>query len=357
MPSVSFWLTILGLGTFLFAACGGEAVPTAIPTPQPTRTPAPIITGIAEPTAVATPVTTGGPTATPIPSPTLQSVPTPEDLNETTATALPTANLIPTPSLAPSPTPVQTPTSTPMLPTQTPSPPPTPVPTSTLRPSSTRVPTPTTRFVRPAGYDIFAPGGLRSSCESDPAPQFTSHITDLSKISYLTPAGTVQGGDLKPHGYLHNQFSASEVPVYAPVDSYLINFAHYQQGGDAIYKLDFQVSCEVAYYFDHLRVVGDKISEVVSEVPAGDSRGIAVAPPLFVEAGEMIGYTGGSSSSRNWDFGVLNTQIWNELPTDKTFNISGNVEKYRFAVCQYEYFEESIQSEYLALLGDQGCGP
>ena len=97
--------------------------------------------------------------------------------------------------------------------------------------------------MRPTGYDVFAPGGLKGDCESDPEPVFTAHITDLTLIDSLTPAGTVQGGDLKPHGYLDNKPSAKEVPVYAPVDSYLLDFAYYVQGGDAIFMFKFQVSC------------------------------------------------------------------------------------------------------------------
>ena len=187
---------------------------------------------------------------------------------------------------------------------------------------------------------------------------FTAHITDLSYIISLTPAGTVQGGDLKPHGYLHNDPSATEVPVYAPVDSYIISFGYYSsQGAEPIYKLDFQVSCEVAYYFDHLRTVVDKIGAFIPATPASDSRGSRLSPPIFLQAGELIGYTGGTQSSRNWDFGVLNTQQWNDLPDEATYNYSANMEKYRFAVCQYEYFEQSIKQQYLALLGDQGCGP
>jgi hypothetical protein len=113
----------------------------------------------------------------------------------------------------------------------------------------------------------------------------------------------------------------------------------------------------VAYYFDHLRTVVDKIGVFFPAVPATDSRGSRMSPPIFFQAGELIGSTGGSQSSLNWDFGVLNTQQWNDLPDDVTYNYSGNVEKYRFAVCQYEYFEESIKQEYMTLLGDQGCGP
>ena len=180
----------------------------------------------------------------------------------------------------------------------------------------------------------------------------------MSKIFHLTPAGTVQGGDLKPHGYLHNLSSSPEVPVYAPVDSYLIDFAYYEgYTGVGHYTFKFQVSCEVVYYFGHLRVVVEKIGNITPDVPASDSRGVVVSPPIFFQAGELIGHTGGNSIFANWDFGVLNTGTWNPLPTDRTFNQSANVEKYRFAVCPYEYFEESIKAEYISLFGDQGCGP
>jgi len=165
----------------------------------------------------------------------------------------------------------------------------------------------------------------------------------------------VQGGDLKSHGYLENLPTALEVPVYAPVGSHLITFSYYIQSGEAIFTFNFQVSCEVAFYFDHLRAVVSKIGDLKPN-PDNDSRGTVVAPPIFFRAGELIGYTGGTAMSRIWDFGVLNTQTWNPLP-EVSYVYSPNVEKYRFAVCQYEYFEEIIKAEYFALLGEQGCGP
>ena len=240
-------------------------------------------------------------------------------------------------------------------------------PTAMLVPTATRVPTPmppatatmaaADGYVPPDGYDIFAPGGLNGDCESGLAPNFTSHITDLSKIYGLTRAGTVQGGDLKPHGYVGNDFSATEVPVYAPADAYLITYGYYGQGGEALYMFNFQVSCEVAYYFDHLREIVGEISALIPDAPTENSHSVTLADPIFYRAGDLIGYTGGTEMSGTWDFGVLNNQNWNELPTAEPFNMSPNVEKYRFAVCLYEYFEASIKAEYIALLGAQGCGP
>ena len=145
------------------------------------------------------------------------------------------------------------------------------------------------------------------------------------------------------------------MPVYAPVDAYLITFSYYFQSGEPIFTFNFQVSCEVAFYFDHLRTVVSKIGDLNPD-PAKNSRGTVVKPAIFFQAGELIGYTGGTAMTRVWDFGVLNTRTWNPLP-EVPYVYSPNVEKYRFAVCQYEYFEESIKAEYIALLGAQGCGP
>ena len=77
---------------------------------------------------------------------------------------------------------------------------------------------------------------------------------------------------------------------------------------------------------------------------------------VFFQAGELIGYTGGNSIFANWDFGVLNTARWNALP-DKPYVYSPNVEKYRFAVCPYEYYDDSMRAQYMELLGDIMCGP
>jgi hypothetical protein len=248
-----------------------------------------------------------------------------------------------------------------MTPTRQPDPRPTPVP----EPMSAPAPTiPATRTSANSGEvdsrsasDIFGPGGLNPQCDSDPSPQFEANITDLSEIEYLTRAGTVQGGDLKPHGYLHVLFSNPEVPVYAPVDSHLINYSYYHGIGNVVnYSLTFQVSCEVAFYVDHVRTVVDRIGAVASDLPAEDSRHNAILPALLFQAGELIGYTGGSSDYGNWDFGVLNTEVWKPLP-ETPYNHSPNIDKYRYAVCPYQYYDEQMRARYTELLGDEGCGP
>ena len=151
-----------------------------------------------------------------------------------------------------------------------------------------------------------------------------------------------------------NKPSALEVPVYAPVDSYLLDFDYYVQSGDGIYALKFQVSCEVACYFDHLRSIVNKIQGAKQYIPVGNRDGAFVDPPLFFQAGNLIGYAGGTPMSNIWDFGVLNTQVWNDFPPKETYVYSPNADRYRFAVCQY--FTEDLRVQDLAMLALKGAG-
>ena len=105
-----------------------------------------------------------------------------------------------------------------------------------------------------------------------------------------------------------------------------------------------------------MRTVVDRIGAVVSDLPAEGSRHNAISLALLFQARELIGYTGGSSDYGKWEFGVLNTEVWNSLP-ETPYNHSADVDKYRYAVCPYQYYDEQMRARYTELLGDKGCGP
>ena len=148
----------------------------------------------------------------------------------------------------------------------------------------------------------------QGDCDSNPSPVFTADITDVSKISYLTPPVTVQGDDLKTHGYIHLGEDSSKVPVYIPVDAKLYQGAYYEGRGEGLYTIYFEVSCEVIIMFDHIIEPIEKIKKEFSDQPAPDSRTNKIGPIQF-KAGELIGHTGGTDNSKNWDFGVYNLYI------------------------------------------------
>ena len=207
----------------------------------------------------AEPTVTRTATAVPAPSPLAASL----GLTPTPAQTLP-----PTPS--PTPTPLPTPTVLPaMTPTLTPTPTLTQEATPTPSPSPSPSPTPL------GGQEGHGETEAPTGCVSDPAPRFTAHTTELSKIDSINPPVVVSGNVVKSRSYLAIGRDPSgqthEVPVYAPVDSHLVSLVFYVQpmlnkAGEWAdveqYTMSFQASCEVSYGFDHLWRLADSIAAV-----------------------------------------------------------------------------------------------
>ena len=105
-------------------------------------------------------------------------------------------------------------------------------------------------------------------CEKNPAPIFTTHITDLEKIDYIVPPGNVErypdGKVLKTHSYMKGP---NKVEIRAPIDSTLFQGVYVLEGDIGQYALFFEVSCEVFYLFDHVVDPPEKIAKVFPETP------------------------------------------------------------------------------------------
>ncbi len=129
----------------------------------------------------------------------------------------------------------------------------TPTPGPDVTPASTPVSTPT---ATPGPTPVPQGGG---GCVSDPDPEFTAHITDLSKIDFIIPPAVLSGNRFKNRSYVWISRDetgwAYEVPIYAPVDSTLTGITFYSEPalndqGQLVdveqFSLSFQVSCEVS---------------------------------------------------------------------------------------------------------------
>lgn len=191
----------------------------------------------------------------------------------------------------------------------------------------------------------------QSGCVSNPNPVFTADVTDLSRISRVTPPGMLMTGDiLKSHSYIWIA-DGGKVPVYAPTDATLAAGAHYSEFGINQYYLVFQVSCEVEFAFDHFQEPLPSITERFSSTPKGDTRTDYVTP-LAVKAGELLGYTSGTGEAHNWDFGVYNTTKLD--PDAQAFGATGKDAR---ANCPYDYYPREKQSAYRSLFNsDMGGG-
>lgn len=212
------------------------------------------------------------------------------------------------------------------------------------------------------GYSIFSGGGMQR-CTSNAAPQFTRDLTDLSRIEYIVPWGTVQGGNLKNHSYLHNKGRGRNkgVTVTSPVDARLVAASYYFDHGakKPEYLLIFQVSCEVGFKLDHIDRLSPKLARSLAHVKASkSSRTTRLRPAPKLMAGEEIGWTDGTDLAGSWDFGVYNTTISNQLPK----RLSKHAERpegqqLEFATCPYDYFSVPLRERYEELIRGRACGP
>jgi len=210
------------------------------------------------------------------------------------------------------------------------------------------IPPPTPPLVAPPSSSLPEPEPeqKQSSCTSDPNPVFTADITDLTKISKITPPGSVSPDDsfVTAHSYIWIEDSEA-VPIYAPVDMTLdMGGLYIGSGNPAHYILFFNVSCEVSIKIDHFDNPIEQIKNLLPRTPKiNDSRTDSVSSIITFKAGDLLGYTSGNVGSQNWDFGVYNKTKPNFLSGDERYKGDD------IANCPYDYFTEDKKAIYYNL--------
>ena len=190
-----------------------------------------------------------------------------------------------------------------------------------------------------------SPGAPERTCVSNTNPVFTHDITDVWRISQITPPGNISSdGGVTSHSYI-DIADGKQVPVYAPVDMRLGNGAFYIENGLLGYILWFQVSCEVTIKFDHIAEPVDAIRIAFPSVPQSGTRDNILNEDgnAVLKAGDLIGHTSGTSEAHNWDFGVYNTSIF---PNPVTSGIANLDDLDKGADCGYDYFSSELRQAY-----------
>lgn len=196
---------------------------------------------------------------------------------------------------------------------------------------------------------LFLPQEKRqTNCQSNTSPVFTSHITDISKVNYIVPPPTMGAGpSLKPHSYIGTD--GQKVPIFAPADATLKSGSHYIDGP---YTVELQISCEVTIRFGHVTDPIDVIKNLLPAEPQPDSRTQGLKAIVF-KAGDLLGYTTGTSKAGNWDFGVYNSATSNRYANDPDWN---NSSTYTTAVCPFDYFASDLKTLYYSRFNPQRLG-
>ncbi len=215
---------------------------------------------------------------------------------------------------------------------------------------------------------IFSPPSMKTShnvsknikttvkkCVSNPSPVFTAGFTESSRIIEISPIG---------HAFIDNPGSSARsyvtvnrsdgpkklAPVYAPIDSTIHSIAYAKRnygllGTRPEYRLDFEISCEVSYVFDHLTLLSDEIKKYAPEL-AADSTKTNTYVAIPVQAGQLVAYTEGTLTAGGFDF-----MVWNKTNKENYINSSRWVYDHsKYGVCPYDYFVPELKDKYYSLL-------
>src|SRR3989338_1756892 len=189
-----------------------------------------------------------------------------------------------------------------------------------------------------------------ANCQPNDHPVFTASFTDIDRLAQITPIGGIMvGSQSRSYVYMKkdgNDFSTPS-PVYAPVDSKLVGIVYAwrdKAAGVAEYRLDFQVSCEVTYSFDHIPQLSDKLSKLAPEKPADNTYDNPITP-VPVAVGEQVG-----STRKGLDFFLFNRAKKVEYINPKRW-ISDH---HTIADCPYDYFTDELKHKYYSLFTSAG---
>lgn len=194
-----------------------------------------------------------------------------------------------------------------------------------------------------------------TNCAAAKPGLFTKDITDLSSVTLIqNPIRVIGGSNIKTHSFIE---VSQKSPVYAPMDSTLTGGANYYEtmGVNPVTKVQYLLAlsngCKINYWVDHLVDVPESIKQAFPAEPRNDTQSVNVKQ-LKLKAGDLIGYSNQSGTAR-FDFGVMNLNGPETiLTTDARFKdneIVKTSDKYRYAVCPYQYFDSTKIKQYVSL--------
>jgi hypothetical protein len=192
---------------------------------------------------------------------------------------------------------------------------------------------------------------------------FTSHVTDTASLHSVSPLPALAGGatfEIRSYMTVKQAYDGISVPIYAPTRMKIVGSKHYLLSGAPVgykpdWSLEFTSTCEpdVQIGFAHVKEVSPAV-EAVSDTTLSTSSAIdPVKQQVVFEAGAIVGYYIKGLNSIAWDFVVKDYRVTNAFINQQRFAGS----KLLNAICPYEKFIPSLQSQYLALLAGPGLAP
>lgn len=195
-------------------------------------------------------------------------------------------------------------------------------------------------------------GRNNGNCASNPNPVFTAEFTDFDNLAQTAPIGAINAGS-PGRAYVRvkgEEGNRPRTPLYAPADSTLISLVYAKRdqnnpNAPGEYRLEFRMSCEVTFNFDHMDDVVDKIKAFAPPTPSDKSNDMKYIS-IPVKAGELVGYSDGTDLAGSFDLFLLNS-----AKTVSHINPSRwKWDQVVTADCPYDYYTPELKTKYYSIM-------
>jgi hypothetical protein len=199
-----------------------------------------------------------------------------------------------------------------------------------------------------------------TKCKDDPKITFSHDFSEADNIQVINPP-VISNTNVRDRAWVAlNWDKVHQVNVYAPTDADIISGVYkVEQIGktNTDYDLWFQMSCTRWFFINHISNPIAQIrallpSQPVSQATNGTSATASMAQfshPLHVTAGQLLGYTTGTSGAHNFDLGVFDNNVHNTLPASYTKGDTSD-RREMHAICGFDWFPAVIKAKYYAVL-------
>lgn len=200
----------------------------------------------------------------------------------------------------------------------------------------------------------------------EPQAIFTSRLFDPTKVSHILPLGELNGGYIETqtiNGVVINvkkDINGKAVPVeiYAPTDMTLEDYSYFPDPRaperPVQWHLGFRISKEMKLSFDHITWVPDAIKNVTP--PTQNSSYVSPQKKLSFKAGDLIAKSSGTNKANNWNIYLRDNKKVNNFVNQERYEKTKEIYGYVNASCPFDYYEELIRQEFLALMGYYSAG-
>lgn len=192
---------------------------------------------------------------------------------------------------------------------------------------------------------------------------FTAKIFDPALVSHITPLGELNGGYEESqtiNGVMINlktdaNRNASAIPIYVPTDMTLEDYSYFTGGPHTPnWHLGFRISKDVKLSFDHITWVPEAMRQATPPTPT--SGYVSPLKKLSYKAGELIAKTSGTDQAHNWNIYLRDNRQKNIFVNQARFEKIKDGYDFVNAVCPFNYYEDSVKQEFIALMGATKAG-